>query len=209
MEYLDWIDRWMLAADPTGLLAGEQRHFGASGTHALGFVYVDHECGVTMNVKTFCRLGRGGEVLPTDGPRQHDAALLLRYGTLEALTLTPLADDERKRLGLPSRPEWLAIYRHQNVKSLRRLPLLHPLRAQGYPDDIKFLLLGDGDAQPELVWGRLEGVLGEYYFDCKMLNEPNQDFGLHMGERVMVSVREIEGGVSPICLGPLSNFLDE
>lgn len=207
--YFDWLDRWMLGTGSSDWFASEQRHFEASGTHVLGFVYVDHTHGVTMQVESFCRVDSAGTVHLTSGPRQQNAALLVRYDLLAAMNLARVSESERQRLGLPVTPEWLSIYRHEEAEPLRRLALLHPLRAEGYPDDIKFVLPADEETRPEVVWGRLERALGEHYFECELLSEPQQDAGVHAGERVVVSVREVPDGVSPVCLGPPSQFLEE
>lgn len=207
LDSLEWIDRWMVAADPDGVLRSEQRRFGASGTHVAGFVYADHTAGITMDVETFCTVGPEGEIHPTGGPRRHNSVLKVRYDILEQLSPTPIADHERERLGWPARPGWLSTYRHPELEPLRRLPLLHPLRAPGYPDDIRFLLLPvDEEGRPEVVWGRLERALGGCDFECVLLNQPQQECGLSLHDRVVVNVREVEDGVVPICLGPLSAY---
>ncbi|MEI7847823.1 MAG: hypothetical protein WCK35_18620 [Chloroflexota bacterium] len=208
-EYLSWIDRWILAADPLGQLASEQRHFGTSGTHVLGFVYVDHTAGVSMDVDGFCNLNLDGSVLLIGGPRQQNESLKVRYDLLAGMDIALLDDNERNRLGLPIYPDWLPIYHHSGAEPLRCLPLLHPLRAEGYPDDVKFLLPADTQHRGEVVWGRLENSIDDNRFECVLLNEPDQEFGLHAGEHVVISVREISKGVSSVCLGPLSNFIEE
>jgi hypothetical protein len=125
------------------------------------------------------------------------------------MDLSPLNDNERQRLGLPKYPDWLHIYHHGGAEPLRHLALLHPLRAEGYPDDIKFLLPTDTKHRGEVVWGRLENSIDDHRFECELLNEPDQDFGLHAGERVVISVQEVPKGVSSVCLGPLSHFKEE
>jgi hypothetical protein len=190
--YLGWMDRWVLGTDPLGKLASERSHYGASGAHLLGFVYVDHTAGVSMDVDSFCSVNLDGSVHLQGGPRQRNASLKIRYDLLTGMDVALLDDHERNRLGLPKAPDWLPFYRHAGAEPLRRLPLLHPLRAEGYPDDIKFLLPADTKHRGEVVWGRLENAL----------NEPDQDFGLHAGEQVVVNVRQTSEGLISVCLGP-------
>ncbi len=209
ISYLDWIDRWMLASDHLCRLDSEKRRYGVAGTHVLGFVYVDHTHGISMQIESFCNMDPDGTVHMNGSPPQHNSMLLIRYDMLLDMDPNPLADDEHRRLGLPEYPKWLPSYHHEGAEPLRRLSLLHPLRAEGYPDDIKFVLPGDAEHQAELIWGRLENSLGGDYFECELLNEPNHDFGFHMGERVLVRVKEVPEGVSSVCLGPLPRFAED
>ena len=210
MNCLDWIDRWMLASDHLGRLDSEKCRYGATGMHVLGFVYVDHTHGISMQIESFCSFDPDGTKHMTGGPPQHNSVFLIRYDMLcDMDPVVPLADDERRRLKLPKHPKWLSSYRHEGAEPLRRLALLNPLRAEGYPDDIKFFLPGDTEHQAELIWGRLENSLGGDYFECELLNEPNHDFGFHMGERVLVRVKEVPEGVSSVCLGPLPRFSED
>ncbi len=210
LNYLGWIDRWMLASDHLERLDSEKRRFGANGTHVLGFVYVDHTHGISMQIESFCSLDPDGTKHMTGGPPQHNSVFLLRYDMLRDMDpVVPLADDERRRLKLPKHPKWLSGYHYEGAEPLRRLSLLHPLRAEGYPDDIKFGLLGDSEHRGEVIWGRLENSLGGDYFECELLNEPMQDFGFHIRDRVLVRVKEVSEGVSSVCLGPLSKFIEK
>ena len=85
--YLGWIDHWILAADPLGRLDSEQRNFGSSGTHMLGFVYVDHTAGISLDVDSFCSLDLDGSVRLKGGPRQHNESLKVRYDLLVSMDL--------------------------------------------------------------------------------------------------------------------------
>ncbi len=207
--YLRWIDHWVLAADPLGRLASIQRQFGTNGSHAIGYVYVDHTAGVSMDVDSFCNFDLDGSVVPLSGPRHNNESLKVRYDLLAGMDIVLMDDIERNRLRLPKYPEWLPFYHHGGAEPLRRLALLHPLRAEGYPDDIKFLLPADTKHHGEVVWGRLENSIDDHHFECELLNEPDQDFGLHAGQHVVIRVREIPKGISSVCLGPLSNFLEK
>ena len=209
LNYLGWIDRWMLASDNLGRLDSEKCRYGAAGMHVLGFVYVDHTHGISMQIESFCSLDPDGTKHMTGGPPQHNSVLLLRYDMLGDMEPVPLGNDERRRLGLPEYPKWLSSYRHEGAEPLRRMALLNPLRAEGYPDDIKFVIPEDSGRSGEVIWGRLENSIGGDYFECKLLNEPSQDFGFHLGERVLVRVKEVPEGVSAVCLGPLSKFIEE
>jgi len=49
------------------------------------------------------------------------------------------------------------------------------LRAEGYPNDIKFLLPSDMKHHGEVEWGCLENSIDDHRFECELLNEPDQD----------------------------------
>jgi hypothetical protein len=79
------------------------------------------------------------------------------------------------------------------------------LRNERYPDDIRTFLL-DPEMRPEAVWVRLERQLAENEFECTLLNEPEQDFGVHLYDRVVVIVKRAEYRTMSICIGLLSNL---
>jgi hypothetical protein len=207
-DFRDWADQWVIASDPNDLLAHERRHFRAEGSHVLGFVYVDHSAGLSLRVDAFCSPQPDGSIRRGSSPREQGSMLVLRYDLFDDLGLSRLNSLHAQQLGLPPRPEWLEHYRCPAVEPLRSLSFLDPLRAPGYPDDIKFLLPGVGGRDPEIVWGRLERSLREHYFECTLLNDPNQDFGYRTGDALVVSVRTVEGGVSPVCVGRMSDLVD-
>jgi hypothetical protein len=58
----------------------------------------------------------------------------------------------------------------------------------------------------EWVWGTLNRIIkrdedGTYVFDCLLLNEPHQDFQVHQGARVLVTVQETANAINLWCLG--------
>ena len=161
-----------------------------------------------MEVDSFCNVNSDGLLSLEGGPRQQNISLKTRYSQLKKMFITPIDDNERQRLGLPQTPDWLQFYHHEGAGPLRQLSLLHPFRAEGYPDDIKFILPPDENHHPEAIWGRIEELFGEKFYVCKLLNEPDQDFGYHEGERVLVAVWDDPEGVKLLCLGPVSRFTD-
>jgi hypothetical protein len=64
------------------------------------------------------------------------------------------------------------------MRALRALPLLDPVRAPGYPDDIKCLLFDKtGSKDGEWIWAKVIRQDGDGLFLCRLINEPFQDFG--------------------------------
>ena len=67
------------------------------------------------------------------------------------------------------------------------------------PDDIAVVLLHD-DLQPEQVWVRGD-YLAEQEIRGELLNEPNQDFGVHMGDSIRIIPYKGDGG-RIVCYSP-------
>jgi len=115
-----------------------------------------------------------------------------------------LTAGEMTEMALPSVPDWLQYYCDGDdaVRPLRSLSLLDPLRAPGFPDDIKCLLFDDTRGKDgEWIWAKLIQRAADGLFVCRLLNEPLQDFGLHEGDLVHVAVSERGDGLASICVG--------
>ena len=152
---------------------------GEEATGVLAFCYVDHEAGLTYEVLALAK--RDGEALDFYAGND-DISIMLRYATVaeaEALLLPsvlPLlkayADKvERVVIG----------YAHsENVAKARQLVNLDPCRHEEYPDDVLVYLV-HGDDHIEGCYVRVEGI-GEMNLTGTLLNEPEYDFGLHVGD---------------------------
>jgi hypothetical protein len=202
--HLDYANRWFIAEDSGDFIAQEAQHYGSDGTHACGFVYVDHTAGLTMRVEFFCHVKANDEIELRGGPRAQNAMCLYRYGIFDRFTLKPLSDQQLNVLNLPKEPIGMDAYRRQDLEPLRELELLHPLRAPSFPDDIQFILLPPSKNQSrEVVWGRIERQLDPAHFECILLNQPHADLGLRVNDRVVVNVRKIDNGIIAVCVGRL------
>jgi hypothetical protein len=208
MEELTWINQWVWAHDEREALKrwSEQHAISANAKDFIGFIYVDRTAGMTLHVETFCDVLPDNTLQITKGPRDVNSRLILRY-PFSKYQLTFLTDIQREALQLPQRPDWLQHYEvpHQaQLNAMRQLSLLHPLRAPGFPDDIKFMLPPVAAGQsPEIVWGRLEGQLDEQHFVCQLLNQPNQPLGYNAGEMLVVHIQAVPQGISCVCVGRL------
>ena len=84
----------------------------------------------------------------------------------------------------------------EDVERSRRFDFLDEFRNEDYPDDMLVLTLKEG-LNPEGCWVRLTG-LGDKCFIGTLLNEPNQDFGYHMGEEIAFFIfTDDEGNMFP------------
>ena len=68
------------------------------------------------------------------------------------------------------------------VEVSRAFEFIDEFRHEFYPDDVMVLTVKDG-LKPEGCWVRITG-LGDKYFIGTLLNEPDQNFGYHMGDTI-------------------------
>jgi hypothetical protein len=199
----EMIDQWLVV----GLERGEAARFSDDATLradcAVGFVYVDSMCGMTFNVEAWCNTD-GKSLLAVSRPSDTKQRIMLRYDTFAGKAKRMLTQTERAALVFPTIPDWLSLYYQgdETTRALRALPLLDPVRAPGYPDDIKcFLFDRSGSKAGESIWAKVIRQGGDGCFLCRLLNEPYQDFGVHEGEMVSVALAEQEDGPVAVCLG--------
>jgi hypothetical protein len=179
--------------DITGHLNRTRREMDAAGEHAIGYVYVDHEAGLSIQFRFFCKVNFFGQIKKTADVLERKMMLAVRYDLLSRWEIKPLTEKQIDDFGLSVKPEFAEHYRNIDVEPLRVLEFLHPLRAPGYPDDVKFAMIGQRGV--EEVWGRLERRVSEALFECKLLNQPKQDFGVNAGDRVVVFMEPTPQGI--------------
>lgn len=194
------LDSWIVARDTTGELRSESRRFGCDCSDCIGWFYVDHNCGLSMIIHTFCA-HRGRIIEAKASPWKEQIMIVIRSDVLEKLKVSPLSKSQRDAVGLPEVfSEALAAYRMPELEPIRKLEWLNPLRAPGYPDDIK-VIIGSPEKKQEVVWARMERKLDANMFECTLLNQPQDDFGVEKGNRVAVRLKKVKGGVISMCVG--------
>ncbi len=205
------IDRWLLfriSGKLRDLLREDQSTFKARGDYFIGFAYVDPTAGITIAPEIFCELVDGGDQVVTWGQSYtaNKSMVRLRYGSYNDMQFWLLKKDHIKALKLPEQPDWLEFYKQPEVEPTRQIEALKPLRAPGFPDDIKFLLMppeGSG-MQMEEIWGRIvrrrDERPNDIFLECVLLNKPYQDFGVKAGDHVVVQILPGQDAVMAICV---------
>ena len=84
----------------------------------------------------------------------------------------------------------------EETEEMRKLTFLDSLRNPNYPDDIQVILYKKG-MQPEQVWVKCYIYTDKELFGL-LLNEPNQDFGVHNGSIIEFAPVKTEEGL--ICV---------
>jgi hypothetical protein len=184
-------NQWLLMEDSQDILASVRKEHKLRGNLILGYAYIDHAAGFTVDVHCFVeRKLFGGYSKSAEIQRDLRTMLKIRFDMVRTMKVLPVNDRDRiSTFQLPDNPDWLEHYRMPEVEPLRELDFLHPVRAPGFPDDIAFVMGPRGAAtQPERVWGRLVRQLSDHVFECTLLNQPHQDFGIKMGDKVTVGV---------------------
>ena len=147
----------------------------------LTYGYIDHEAGLTMEILA-AGFEDGGRFRFADATTEKRA--FIRVGAVIEDEFF-LFDD--KDGGLSRRyAEKLDVLKHyavsEEIEETREMDFLDRFRDKCYPDDVLVFLTRQG-LRPEGCWVRITGLEN----DCivgTLLNEPNQNFGHHSGERI-------------------------
>lgn len=158
----------------------------------LVYGYVDHEAGFTFEILSLALQGDEGGFKFYDLP--NDITYKIRADAVKDCECLFSEDVFEKYMELfKDKISSLETYEeNENVAKSRRFDFLDPFRHEECIDDVQVVLLKDG-LQPEQVWVRIED-LGDKVIIGKLLNEPDQDFGYHLHEKVAFFVYTDEDG---------------
>lgn len=163
---------------------------GAEEANAyLAYGYIDSECGLTLEVIAAIKVS-------DEGVEYFDAA----YDIRSIIRIETVADDffrfEPDEDGkLSTRyAEKIAVTRDyavdEDIEKTREMSFLDASRHDSCIDDVLVYLTREGN-EPEGCWTRIIG-LGDHFFVGTLLNEPDQDFGYHEGDRIAFFVQKTE-----------------
>ena len=158
----------------------------------LVYGYVDHEAGFTFEILSLALQGDEGGFKFYDLP--NDITYKLRYDAVKdcECLFSEKVFEEYMELFKDKISSLETYEENENVAKSRRFDFLDPFRHEECIDDVQVVLLKDG-LQPEQVWVRIED-LGDKVIIGKLLNEPDQDFGYHLHEKVAFFVYTDEDG---------------
>jgi hypothetical protein len=200
----DLVHSWVRVADFGAYIGSLRERFEEIPKDldsGIGYVYVDHDAGISLKIEQLYRHGPPEEGTPAMVPLDRLVSLRLRYSALKLLDLEPLTAEEVRGLGLPAMPGWVHTYEPADQKTIRGLAWLDPFRAHGFFDDVMTILPGIGGNVPELVWVRLEKYLPETdRFQGILLNEPFRDYGIHRNDLLEIHPARGPGGVQLVLL---------
>ena len=201
------IETWVITEDTNPQMQSIAKEFDESGECFISYMYVDHEAGTTFDLQFFCEVDDEGNINITSRMQdEKETSLKIRYESVADMRFTPLTNEQLIELGLPITPFWHHIYVTEDYDQLRMIRDLDPIRYPGYPDDIEFYLFDNElpDLQTELIFGRLEMQLDPpEFFVVELLNQPFSDYGVNLGDLVVVQLAEYEGETLAVYIGKL------
>lgn len=182
--------RFVLALDP------EQK---TKANAVLFFGYIDHTRGLTYEALGLVRWDGDDYELISD---THGIGLKVRADSLDEAQVQPIEDAELEARFRSSIDTLSIYYRDENLADVRALTELDPFRYPQHPDDICALFLTP-ENRLEKMWIRSEKAAraadGTLLIAGKLLNEPDNIPGLHMGAVVTLTVIETTCGKQ--CVG--------
>lgn len=160
----------------------------------IGFCYIDHDAGISIRIQALCSIEPDAlpKIIVNSLDTGHD--LILRYGVIDDFKI--LGDELVNSLSLPSEPDWLENYEPLKYADIRDRREIDQFRFPGFFDDVSVVLFSENqELTPEVVWVRLEEILNnDPLFRGKLLNQPNNDFGVQLGDNILVALYEFDGG---------------
>lgn len=157
----------------------------------LTYGYIDHDEGLTMEI-----LAAGfndGEHFTFFEPCEEIRAFIRVGAVIEDEFFLFDDTDGGLRRKYSEKLDVIKSYEvSEEIEETRKMAFLDKSRHDYYPDDVMVYLIKEG-LHPEGCWVRITG-LGEHFIMGKLLNEPNQDFGCHNGEKIAFYVQQQEDG---------------
>lgn len=156
---------------------------------ALCYGYIDHEAGLTLDIIA-------GGIQDGESFRFADTATdinaIVRIGAVSEEDFFIIEDpDGSLKERYADKLDMLATYDvSEDIEKTREMFFLDGQRHEENIDDVLVYLMRDG-LKPEGCWTRICG-LGDHWFMGTLLNEPDQDFGYHMGEEIGFYVHQQE-----------------
>ncbi len=169
----------------------------------LVYGYIDREAGLTLEVLTPAKKNDGLWRF-TDG--NDEIRSFIRIEAVEEEEFF-LFDDSDGRLSkrYAKKLEILKDYdASEEVEKSRTFGFLDDARHPHYPDDVLVILEKDS-LKPEGCWARIIDVSDRRLW-AKLLNEPDQDFGIHQGEDFTFYVHKDEETGKITCHAQFSPF---
>jgi hypothetical protein len=200
------VNSWVLIRDFKPYIQALRDKFPqipADANTGIGYVYIDHDAGISMKVECLCTIWSRNDPIAAVLLLEDIVSLKLRYSALKNLTLYPFIPGQVQDLGISPVPVWLKFYETPDLTPIRSLTWLDPFRAHGFFDDVMAVLPGTGGDVPELIWVRLQRYSEDTdRFSGTLLNEPFRDYGIHRNDTIEVQVTRNSDGITLVAKPP-------
>ncbi|WP_296256819.1 SseB family protein [uncultured Ezakiella sp.] len=155
--------------------------------YILTYGYIDHTTGLTLEVLAAAFKGDEGFLFAAGNT---EISLKIRIGSVMDDECFYFDDEDGKMYkSYADKIESLKIYyAGDEVEESRNMRFLDPSRSPEHPDDLLVYLLKD-ENELEGCWVRIE-ALGEHNMIGTLLNEPDQDFDCHAGDKIEFYVQQ-------------------
>ena len=170
---------------------------GASkANYILTYGYIDHTAGSTLEVLATAHKDDKGFTFAVGNT---EISSKIRIGSImEDECFYFYDEDGRLYDGYADKIDMLEHYSAgEEVERTRSMDFLDGSRNHEYPDDVLVYILKDGNS-PEGCWVRIEDI-AEHKIIGILLNEPDQDFGHHKGEKIAFYAQETENDEYILC----------
>lgn len=153
----------------------------------LTYGYIDQEAGLTMEV--LCAGKKNGDSFAFFNASKENRVILRVGSVIDNEFYVFDNSDGSLSKKYSDKLEVVKNYEApEEVEESRKMAFLDKLRHEYYPDDVMVYLTREG-LNPEGCWVRIIG-LGDHFIMGTLLNEPDQDFGYHSGEKVAFFVQK-------------------
>ena len=158
----------------------------------LVYGYIDHEAGMSFELLCAACVYDDGDV--SLEPANRTTSFKFRYGSFQG-DMVPFTNESQLYPYLDRAQMIRQGYQvSEEIRMIREIQELDPLRAPGYPDDIVVMFMKEG-CRNEGIWCRTEGADAEsHLLQMQMLNEPADAFGKHIGNVVDVALIRTDDG---------------
>lgn len=155
----------------------------------LTYGYYDREAGMTLEALACAKKGERGWRFANSAD---EIRSFIRIDAVQDEEFSVLEKpDEALQQKYAKKLEMLKVYdASEEIERSRTFGFLDESRHPEFIDDVQILLEKNG-LQSEICWARIID-LSEHRIWAKLLNEPNQDFGIHEGEDFTFYVSEDE-----------------
>ena len=168
----------------------------------LGYGYIDHTAGVTVEVLA---LAKAGDKIEFFEPYTEQAMMKVRMEELKDTPFVILPDpDGQIRANYKEKLDIIdeGYQCSEELQEARNLDFLDESRHPVFIDDVAVVLYKEG-LQLERVWVRMEGIRkreGGACFVGNLIVEPYQDYGVHDGDEVEFFMQKAEDRIFCACV---------
>jgi len=162
---------------------------------AVTYAYIDSEAGITFELLGLARCEEDG-IVCFDGI--DDTTFKIRRANVTECDIEILDDAAKEQYRDKIRVIDEGYKCSEGVEKTRNIDLIDGLRHEDFPDDIAALLIAD-DIDCEMCWVRCTGT-SDHFIDGILLNEPNNDFGVHLNDPVHLMIASTKDKQNIMCV---------